>query len=401
VKKRASKPSILCVDDEPDVLEGLQLTLGKYFQVNTAPGGHAGLDLLESCDDIVVVVSDMKMPRMTGSEFLAQVAQRHPQVIRVLLTGQSDMESAVSAVNDGQIFRFLTKPCHAKDLRQSIEAGVEQNRLIRAERELLEKTLKGVVATLSDILSLTNPTGYGRTQRVREIVMGLANAIEVPELWEVEVAAMLCQIGQVLLPDELLEKMHQRKRLFEDEEALVERLPDLTVQLLAKIPRLEGVRSILKHTRTYILSDGENTPMISLEEAGLERLSLAEIPIGSRMLRIAMDFEELESRPMEAAMAMELMQGRQGRYDQDFLDLFADQLGCADALEGLLEVNAQELEIGMVCASDVRTADGALILPRGCEITPWIRDKLQSYAMGHVQTPLCVYQEDQAIEGDS
>src|SRR5262245_27108832 len=102
-----TRPKILCVDDEPNVLEGLSMHLRRGHEVLTATSGRAGLDLLRDNPSIAVVISDMRMPQMDGATFLATARHIAPNAVRMLLTGQTEMESAISAVNDGQIFRFL------------------------------------------------------------------------------------------------------------------------------------------------------------------------------------------------------------------------------------------------------------------------------------------------------
>ena len=105
------RPKVLCVDDEPRVLEGLSLHLRRMYEVEVATSGNAGLAVLERDKTFAVVISDMRMPGMNGAVFLSRSREIAPDAVRMLLTGQTDMTSAVQAVNVGQIFKFLTKPC--------------------------------------------------------------------------------------------------------------------------------------------------------------------------------------------------------------------------------------------------------------------------------------------------
>src|SRR5438128_895627 len=152
-----NRPRILCVDDEPAILAGLSLILGRRNDVVTALGGAAGLEEIEKNPAPWIVLSDMRMPGMDGATFLGQVRKRAPDTIRILLTGQSDIASCIAAVNHGQIFRFLSKPCPPDVLFATLESAVEQYRLITSERVLLEQTLRGSIKSLIDILSLANP----------------------------------------------------------------------------------------------------------------------------------------------------------------------------------------------------------------------------------------------------
>ena len=112
---------ILLVDDEPAVLMGYERLLRKEFQVSTVVGGSAGLVLLKHQGPFAVVVSDMRMPGMNGIEFLLQVQHTSPDTIRVMLTGDSDLQTAIDAVNQGKIFRFLSKPCDKETLVKTLK----------------------------------------------------------------------------------------------------------------------------------------------------------------------------------------------------------------------------------------------------------------------------------------
>src|SRR5262245_28844758 len=130
----AAKPVILCVDDERNVVESMELNLRRQYQVKTALSGTQGLEILRSEKEVAVILSDMRMPEMDGAAFLAKARETSPDAVRILLTGFADVEAAVRAVNDGQIFRFLTKPCAPENLLTALAAGIEQHRLITAER---------------------------------------------------------------------------------------------------------------------------------------------------------------------------------------------------------------------------------------------------------------------------
>jgi len=104
-------PCILCVDDEPRVTEGLALLLRRDYRVVTAAGGQAALEKLKEIGAPAVIMSDMRMPGMDGANFLKTVKRLYPETARILLTGEPSRDAAVSAINEGQIFRFLTKPC--------------------------------------------------------------------------------------------------------------------------------------------------------------------------------------------------------------------------------------------------------------------------------------------------
>lgn len=134
-------PRVLCVDDEPQVLASLKNVLRRRFDVTTAEGGLDGLRSLTQAGPFTVVVSDFRMPGMNGAEFLRRVRDIAPDTIRILLTGQANLDDTISAVNEGYIFRFLGKPCPPPVLLKALDGAVEQARLVTRDRELLESKL--------------------------------------------------------------------------------------------------------------------------------------------------------------------------------------------------------------------------------------------------------------------
>ncbi|HUJ68420.1 MAG TPA: response regulator, partial [Syntrophorhabdales bacterium] len=216
---------ILFVDDEPNVLAAYERQLRKQFEIATMESGEAGLRAVMESGPYAVVVSDFRMPKMDGIRFLSCVREVSPDTVRMILTGYADVQTAIEAVNEGNIFRFLTKPCPPESLTKAIVAGVEQYRLIRAERELLEQTLKGAIQTLTEILGLVNPEAFGRCSRVRKRVRSVALHKGLSDVWQYETAAMLSQIGGVVVPEMTLMRLYQGEQLSDEESQLFEMHP--------------------------------------------------------------------------------------------------------------------------------------------------------------------------------
>jgi signal transduction histidine kinase/DNA-binding response OmpR family regulator/HPt (histidine-containing phosphotransfer) domain-containing protein len=133
-----SQPAILFVDDEPHVLKAMERHLVcEPYDLFFAPGGQEGLAILDR-EKIDVVVSDMRMPGMDGLEFLSQVRQRHPDVVRMVLSGMADMASLVGAINDGQVYRYVTKPLNELgEFRAALRQALEYGALRRREKALM------------------------------------------------------------------------------------------------------------------------------------------------------------------------------------------------------------------------------------------------------------------------
>ena len=384
------RPRILCVDDEPNVLEGLSLHLRRRFDVATAQSGADALALLERDGPTDAIISDMRMPGMDGATFLGKARQRHPDSVRMLLTGQADMASAISAVNDGQIFRFLTKPCAPADMLAAVTAAVEQHRLITSERVLLEQTLHGSIKALTDVLALTHPTSFGRAMRIKQNVSDMLDATAAADRWQVEVAAMLSQLGSVALPPDVSEKVYFGRDLSPQEQAMVARVPQVTEQLLGNIPRLEVVRHMLS---------GLDRPLA--RDAVASDADRQLVAHGVQMLRIAVDYDVLEGQGSTAQVAFSVLRGRQGRYDAAILEAFAGARGEAAPTNEIRELALAQLASGMVVAQDVMMTSGALLVARGYELTGSLLERLRNFRPGSVCEPIRVVVRMQRAAGRS
>jgi response regulator RpfG family c-di-GMP phosphodiesterase len=367
------------VDDDSAVLDGLRDVLYRSFDVHTAAGGLEGLEILRrDPDSFAVVVSDMRMPGMSGSEFLRAARVSAPDVVRVLLTGDADIETAVRAVNDGQLFRFLTKPCDAQELMRACAAALGQHNLHAAERVLLEQTVRGSVDALVEVLALTNPAAFGRGGRYKELAGRLARAAGVRNWWEVEVAAMLAHVGAVALPQVTAEKLYAGGELTPQETVMVSRVPVVTRQLISKIPRMEGVLRILDTYRDASASEegvGAPTPA----------------PAGAHVLRIAVDYAELEAQHSAPSVALGAMRSRD-LYDRGLLDLFSGIVG-VDTAPRVREICTEELRPGMTLAEDARTRGDQLLVASGQRVTERLIELLVNLGPGQVREPLRVVED--------
>ncbi len=370
---------ILCVDDEPKVLEGLARTLHRKCTLLTAGSGDEALRLLAGPEPFAVIVSDMRMPGMNGAALLAECRKRAPETVRVLLTGQSDLDSAISAVNEGHVFRFLTKPCPPPTFLEALGMAVEQHRLITSERVLLEQTLVGSVRALTEVIALVHPEAFGMTARQHERARLVAAQLQVPHAWQVEVASMLAQVGYVVLPNDLLAKMHTGTSLDAAERGMLARVPAVVERVLALIPRLEAVQEIIKH---------KDTPFsVGAGSAGA-------LPIGSRILRALSALGVEESRSASTATALAVLHARRGEFDPEVLSAIAAV--CAPQAPVVREVGLRELEVGMILASDVTTKASTLLVSRGHPVTAQLIERLLNFDLkfGVVQPIVCELPSD-------
>lgn len=252
---------ILFIDDEKNVLLAFQRVLRQEFDISVADNADTALALMESSPSYAVVVCDMRMPGKDGVETLKRIAEISPDTVRIMLTGNADQATAIRAINEGDIFRFLTKPCPEDLLRATLRAAVSQHELITAERNLLEKTLFGSVRALMEVLSVAQPEAYGRATRARNWIKPLTKALGVKNAWEVEVAAMLCGIGLVSVPPEVLSKAERGGVLSGAERAIMDGVPEVAFRLINHIPRMQNVATIVRYQdRVFNAQDGDAVP---------------------------------------------------------------------------------------------------------------------------------------------
>jgi CheY-like chemotaxis protein len=365
-----AKKRVLCVDDEPNVLEGLSLHLGRRYEVSCAQSGAAGLEVLQHGPPPAVVISDMRMPGMDGATFLAQARELAGDAVRILLTGQADMRSAAAAVNDGQIFRFLAKPCSPPMLLQAAEAAVTQHQLLTVEREVLEQTVHGSIKALSDVLAITSPLSFGRAMRIKQHVAELCTALNIRERWQVEVAAMLSQLGYITLPTETVERVYYGQSLSDAEKAMLLRVPKVTEQLIANIPRLEPIREVLalaaRPVRNRDLQDG----------AAGQRARWAQI------LQIASDYDILESQGNPTSLVLDTLRGRGERYDSELMNTLIALHEKGEAHAEVREIPLTALRLGMTLAEDFKMNSGTLLVKRGYEVTSGFIEHVRNFRPG-------------------
>jgi len=350
------------VDDEPNVLQAFERQFRRRFELQTAQGPEKGLEVLASSGAFAVVVSDLRMPGMDGIEFLGLVRARWPNTVRVMLTGQADLTDAIAAVNRGNIFQFLTKPCPTEMLGRTLEAALEQHRLVTAERELLEQTLRGSIGMMSEILSLVNPIAFSRAERVRRYVVHIAQRLSLAGQWQYELAAMLSQIGCVAVPQAVLEKYYDAQILTPDEQDILSSQFRTGAKLLARIPRLEEV--------AHMVECQSGPPPGGWPSATVET--------GSRLLRVTLDFDDLVAHGADPATALERM-ATSRKYQAEFLKALA-QVQVEHAKREVMLLPVAKLKAGMITNCNVQAKTGLMIMGTGQEITESALARLQAFS---------------------
>ena len=208
-----SEKKILLVDDEEQIVKSFKRRLRSKFNLDVTTRAKAGLELMEKQGPYAVVVSDFRMPEMDGVQFLKEVREQHPDTVRIMLTGFADLQTAIRAVNEGQIFRFLTKPCPPETLSDAITKGIKFYEFTLAEREFAglkkwRKSLEQIVTALVKLVESRDPYTAGHQHRVSVLAKLIGQEIKLDQerIDSLSIAAMVHDVGKVYVPLEFLNK---------------------------------------------------------------------------------------------------------------------------------------------------------------------------------------------------
>ncbi len=409
--------TLLFVDDESNILSSLKRLFRPLgYQIHTATSGAEGLDLLAR-EPIDLIVSDMRMPEMDGAEFLEKAAQRWPDTIRILLTGYSDIGSTIAALNNGQIYRYVSKPWeeheltlavqqalklkHLEDEKARLEAltqsqnealtelntTLEERVVARTEEvrqtmgflEEAHNSLKNqyttsvkIFANLIELRENTTVESAGHSRRVAEQAKQLGISMQLPEdeVQDLFFAALLHDVGKIALPDALLKRPYNEMNPHERKE--FEKHPTLGQAALIALEPLHNAADLIRAHHEHI--NGSGYP---------DRLRGEQIPLGARILLIVDDYNALltgsltghRHGPLEARDF--LFKECNHRYDSRIVDHFI-QLLETDKPETSTEqcLKSNTLKDNMVLSRDLVDHNGVLLLSKGHRLNDNLINKI-------------------------
>lgn len=370
---------ILLVDDDEELLDSYRRYFYHRLALDTCSNPLLAVERLKSAH-FKVVMSDLKMPQVDGIRFLTIAREISPDTTRILLTGYADVNTAINAINEGQIYRFLTKPSPLETVESTLRAGIEYHDLMTAERILLEQTLNGSISMLSEILSMVNPIAFSRASRIKGLVKAIASRVSPTSTWQFELAASLSQIGYVAVPPQILEKLYQGTPISEKEKQIIASHPQTAKKLLENIPRLEGIIPMITNQQrrfdTYPTSAGNPKS----ETANL----------GAQILKVALDYDSLEETGLNPEEIQNRMGAQPGVYNPSLLNILREIIPALPSLERK-RVFLQDLRGGMIVDEDLKTTDHLLLLRKGQEISDTVINRLKSiHHYSKIQEPFYV-----------
>lgn len=381
---------IILVDDDENILYGYKRNLRTFFQIYIANSPKAALLLLKENEDIAVVVSDFRMPEMNGIEFLTKVKEQLPNTVRILLTGNADLNMAIKSVNEGNIFRFLTKPCDQEMLRNNIVQGIEQYNLIVAEKELLESTLRGSLKILIDILAMVSSTIFSKSLLIRNLAKKISIRLGTQENWEIDISCLLSQIGTVGIPTEILEKRHNKISLTPAEEELFYSQAQIGKDLLKNIPRLENIAEAI------------SLQYKPVKEISLTRSFTANTAANSRiifmscLLRLLNDYFYYSEDGNNGEEVLKVLWKNKSEYNETMLSALEAEVRGAEKGFLMEYCLIEELKKGMVLGDNLFDNNKALLLPKGSILSEINIIRIKNYAkLGGISGPVLVQIKNQ------
>lgn len=365
---------VLFVDDDPNILRSFKRQFHNKINIQVAEGGEEALRMVDAEGPFAVIVSDMRMPVMDGATLLTKIRDKSPDTIRIILTGQSDLDSAIKAVNEGQIFRFLTKPCPPEVMGRTLVDSLTQYRLVTAEKVLLENTLTGAVKLLTELLGMVDPAAAKHANGVRFYVGYLVRKLGLPQPWEFDVAAMLSRIGGLTLPPTTMHKILTGIELTDEEKKLAESVPAVSAHLMENIPRLDKVAAMVR-LQGVAFSEINGEPYQIHDDRAR---------VGGHLLKVANALETKIAEGLSLSSALEDLKRKPREYDPRLIALLSDVEPVNKTQTIAVNLDVGDMRPGMLLAEDVCTHSGAVLVKKGFEVTESILIRLRNYSKSHI-----------------
>ena len=377
---------VMVVDDDTEILKSFKRRYSKTFSIDTFEKPEQALLHVTGPESYAAVVSDYRMPVMNGVAFLSRVRDLSPLTIRILLTGYADLKTSLDAVNKSNIFRMLTKPCPSDIMNKALADALRQHQLVLAEQELLNKTLMGTVEVMSEMLSIAKPDAFGKSTRIRHLSRQIAASLNVSELWEIEIAAALSQLGLLAFPDDLVRKIIDGDSLTDLEKNTCNDHPKMAANLLRHIPRLEKVSEMVAFQEKGF--DGSGFPRDDRQGE--------DLPLGARILKAAIDFDVLTRKKPGKSAALAAMKDHQEKYDDSVFQALI-QIVSQETTGRVKKLLVQDLTEKLVAVQDIYSmGKKRKLLSAGHELTLNIIECLEKIHLSEgVEEPVFVMEPDE------
>ena len=372
---------ILIIDDNEEnrmILEVICKSLG--FKPQLAINGKNALTILEKYTP-TLVLCDLIMPELNGFEFLKKFKAnpKWKQIPIIMVSSVDETESILKCLQQGAD-DYITKPFEPDILKARVDNLLSKYLYMKMEKELLDKTFSGSLKVLSDILSTLSPFLFGKSTRTRRIAKQIAEEINYPNLWEIEVSAMFYLIGCITLPPETITKLIEGRILIALEKIMYENHPYIGYKLLNNIPRLENVSHIVFF---------QNKMRMSNQIPEEIQNKVEEVPLGAKILHLAIEYEYISSKTTLNADIISYL--RKIETNVELLSAI-EKIVVIDSGKELKKLNLSELQSGMIFASDIITVNNNKVANRWMEVTSTLLDVMKLiHSKVAIQEPIEVF----------
>ena len=340
-----SQYKILCVDDETANLRLLERLFRDSYEVFTAASGAEGLELLE-VHDFALIISDQRMPSMTGIDFLKRASEIRRQTVRIMLTGYTDAGTLVEAINSSVVYKYVTKPWVNDDLAATVKRALQHYETTKGQRQLqlqnerLQASLKAArdafVEVLMQRLDTKDPLARGHAERTRDLAVSIGEAMEL-ERPEIEKLSMVAYLHETPLIGLTNETLHKQEGFSDRDYRFIESCFEDGLELFERVKDLDDVASVLRFQFEHF--DGSGRPRGFANE---------QIPLHARILAVADAFDTMTqprdgSTPLSVEMALRSLLNRAyTQFDGDIVNalyraLTVDQTGAEPVFDLELE----------------------------------------------------------------
>ena len=411
--------TLLFVDDEENIQRSLQRVFHREgYNILTASSGKEGLEKIAQ-NKVDLILSDHKMPQMTGVEFLKEAKKVSPDTVRIILTGYADVQAAMDAINQGEVYRFITKPWDDQDLKLTVKRALQQRDLVLENRRLneltrkqneelkelnrdlekrvqertkeirrknkelsklytdLEKNFLDSIRVFASLVELRDSYIGSHSKRVAAFSRSIAEkwGLDEKEVLDVEIAAILHDIGKIGIPDKVLAKSYEE--MGQEERRVYEQHPIIGQASIQIIDNLQEVGVLIRHHHESW--DGTGYPD-GLKEDG--------IPLGSRIISAVDAYDTMlnrrryTQRVTRFQVIERLKKGRGVKFDPEVVNIFLELLEVKEVKAKKrveLRIALDQLEEGMVLARDLYTSKGILLIPKDEVIREAHIDKIRNY----------------------
>lgn len=331
----SSNEKILVVDDDYEFLDTVESAWCRQYRVATAISCAEALQVIRDSEPFAVVVVSNEIRDMNGIAFLTSVRDLSPCSARILMDGQDDGRRALDSCDNPAIFEVVPKPCPIEILELVVRSGVRDYRRSLDHEDLTEKAMVSSMRLALQVLGLVHPRALTRAGRVKRLTRSISRLLcnspngmqsqgesttvpgEHDEASQHRMAAVLCQIGCVALPSRIVEQVYDGAPLSENDAQLFQTHPIMGRSLVENIPSLAQVAEIIAYQHKNF--DGSGMPPDSTKGN--------EIPLGSRILKVALDYDLIVSTGRTGAEAVAMMRKRAGRYDPRIIEVLATVIG--------------------------------------------------------------------------